>query len=454
MDEKRNEDIEKKEQSETTKPRRRTRKSTGRDSAQSKEQKAERKEEQELTSSDSDSKSAILEESVAYLKEIGLKKVSNKTFINEADLAAFLDEDFTNINKTRALGFIQILEREYPVKLDDLKNAYLTYAQQNKQEKRELVVQPKIEEKNSWKKYIVLGVPALLLLVAGWYFMTRDTSESGAFDPERQVTSPDINTDVVIEAEKNLTDYETQKVDFSQDEEIIDSPRVSPLHRTDAATKEGASMERTVDKNSESAIKNDDLDLDQMVKQMVQEYNLTLEDTNTTTTTTATTTVQTEENKTQIRPSESTVAVAATVPSPVSAVTEHAIEKKEKVAKKSTIRKSVVPKIDPVVVKERKKSPPKVIKSKLYIVPHRKSWVGIIYLDDYSKKDFLIRNLLRLNSTRPQLIVVGQKEFEIYNDGYSYRFRGKGPVRFIYKDGDIMEITNSEFKEYSKGITW
>ena len=434
MDEKKNEETEKKNQSEPAKPRRRTRKTAGAGSAQPKEQKADKKEEEATVSKEP----ANLEDSVAYLKEIGLKKVSNKTFINEADLAAFLEGDFTNINKTRALGFIQILEREYPVKLDELKKAYLSQYQQNKKEKTEVVVQSKVEEEIAWKKYIVWGVPVLLLVLGGWYFATRDNSALSTLESEQNVVSTDINTDVVIEAEKNLTQYENNKVDFSQEEEIIDSPRVSPFRRGETPAKAVSDKPAVTDSNNTvenaGAAKNDDLDLDQMVKQMVQEYNLTLEDTNNT---------KTEET-------QNVAANSAAVTDPEKAPV--IVQKKKEIKAKKP--KAEVKKRKSVAKKEKKSISQKVINSKLYIVPHKKSWVGIIYLDDYSKKDFLIRKPLRLNSTRPQLIVVGQKEFEIFNDGYSYRFRGKGPVRFIYKDGDIMEITNREFRQYSKGTAW
>ena len=434
MDEKKNEETEKKNQSEPVKPRKRTRKTAGTGSAQPKEQKADKKEEESTASKEP----ANLEDSVAYLKEIGLKKVSNKTFINEADLAAFLEGDFTNINKTRALGFIQILEREYPVKLDELKKAYLSQYQQNKKEKTEVVVQSKVEEEIAWKKYIVWGVPVLLLVLGGWYFATRDNSALSTLESEQNVVSTDINTDVVIEAEKNLTQYENNKVDFSQEEEIIDSPRVSPFRRGETPAKAVSDKPAVTDSNNTvenvAAAKNDDLDLDQMVKQMVQEYNLTLEDTNNT---------KTEET-------QNVAANSAAVTDPEKAPV--IVQKKKEIKAKKP--KAEVKKRKSVAKKEKKSISQKVINSKLYIVPHKKSWVGIIYLDDYSKKDFLIRKPLRLNSTRPQLIVVGQKEFEIFNDGYSYRFRGKGPVRFIYKDGDIMEITNREFRKYSKGTAW
>ncbi len=434
MDEKKNEEKKSNNQSESAKPRRRARKATGAGNVQAKEQKDSRKEEVPVSK-----EPANLKDSVTYLKEVGLKKVSNKTFINEADLTAFLEGDFTNINKTRALGFIQILEREYPVKLDELKTAYLSQYQQNKKEKAEVVVQSKVEEETNWKKYIIRGVPALLLLFGGWYFATRDNNTLSTLESEQNIVSTDINTDVVTEAEKNLTLYENKKVDFTQEqeEEPINSPRVSPFRRGEAHD-ETVDTKKTVvadtnDSTDNTIVgKDDDLDLDLMVKQMVKEYNLTLEETN-------------SSNKQEMKNVTENSALS------VEKTPVETSKKKETKEKKS---KEIVNKKSPVVKKEKKSVSKKVINSKLYIVPHKKSWVGIIYLDDYSKKDFLIRKTLRLNSTRPQLIVVGQKEFEIFNDGYSYRFRGKGPVRFIYKDGDIMEITNREFRQYSKGTAW
>ena len=433
MDEKKNEETEKKNQAEPAKPRRKTRKTTA-GNTQSKEQKSDKNEEK--STSTKEKEHSNLDDSIAYLKEIGLKKVSNKTFINEIDLAAFLDGDFANINKTRAFGFIQILEREFPVKLDELKKAYLAQYQQNKKEKTEVVVQSKVDEDFVWKKYIVRSIPVLLLLFGVWYFATRDNSALSQLESEQNIVSTDINNNVVTEAEKNLTQYENKQVDFPEEAEIIDSPRVSPFRRGEIPAKTVAANSAVTENNNTgtntSAVTSDDLDLDLMVKQMVQEYNLTLEDNN-----------DTDLKKPQEEEEESTVAAVAKQ-APVKA-----IKKKETTTKKSKV---VEKKEKEVVEKGKKKSvSKKVINSKLYIVPRRKSWVGITYLDDYSKKDFLIRKPLRLNSTRPQLIVVGQKEFEIFNNGYSYRFRGKGPVRFIYKNGDIMEITYREFKKYSKG---
>ncbi len=380
-------------------------------------------------------------ESVLYLKRIGLKKVSNKTFINEADLAAFLEEDFTNINKTRALGFIQILEREYPVKLDELRKAYLAYYHENRsKEQKELFVQAKADQDEIWKKYVVWIIPILFLGGLVWYYLSGEKSGLSGLELENKVISTDINTDIVSEAEKNLTQYEQKAPESSPSEEeaqsVINSARAVPFKRgadnisrmnqTTNVTKQIATISVADSNHLKEA--SDDLDLDLMVQQMVKEYNLT---------------ISTDKNKT----ASQKVAEAAKT------------EEKLKPVKKNTAMTEAKKEQQKDRKKQKQKKTSKVKKEtgkygKLYIVPHKKSWVGVIYLDDYTKRDFLIRKTLKLNPNRPQLIVVGQKEFEIFSNGYSYRFRGKGPVRFIYKDGDIMEINNREFKAYSKGVTW
>ncbi len=424
---------------------RRTKKSTAAQSAEKKEAantenetKKEKNRTEEKESVSSEPKD--YRESVLYLKRIGLKKVSNKTFINEADLAAFLEEDFTNINKTRALGFIQILEREYPVKLDELRKAYLAYHQANQaKEQKELFVQPKVDEDEIWKKYAMWIVPILFLGGLVWYFLSGEKSGLSELESESKVVSTDINTDIVSEAEKNLTQYEQKVPEPAPREErqnVINSARAMPFRRgeivapatnqTTQAAQETSSPATPVKDLDQNNIKEpaDDLDLDLMVKQMVKEYNLTIPE---------------DENKTAKESTET-------------AKTENVLKQKKKPPVVARKQEQVQKKSDRVKATKPKKEMGKY--GKLYIVPHKKSWVGVIYLDDYTKRDFLIRRTLKLNPNRPQLIVVGQKEFEIFNNGYSYRFRGRGPVRFIYKDGDIMEINNREFRAYSKGVTW
>jgi len=74
---------------------------------------------------------------VEFLKNIGIKEVSNRTFIHEAELEKFLNSEFDGINKTKAMGFIQILEREYNIDLGDLKSRYILYLEEKQAEQSE-----------------------------------------------------------------------------------------------------------------------------------------------------------------------------------------------------------------------------------------------------------------------------------------------------------------------------
>ena len=417
----------------------------------SRQSSAPKKEEQ----AEEEKEPANLVESIAYLRAIGLKKVSNKTFINEADLEAFLSEEFGTINKTKALGFIQILEREYPVKLQDLRKSYLEYYQQHKpKEPKELFVHAKGEPDPILKKYLVWVIAALLALGAIWYLMGDRESDLSKLESEDKTIVHDLNNDIVQKAEAHMAILEKNDTETAVAETVAPvtekpkrvSERAVPFVKgasgnstvlQQAVTQKSGTQEEKAVSAQKPQNEDEDIDLDAMVKQMVQEYNITdvaVMDTEANTT---------EQKKKEVV-SEEVKPIAAKIVKPKA--DEKKAEKKRATVKQASKRDSV---------REQKAGQPKsIVNSKLYIVPKKKSWVGIIYLDDYTKKDFLIRKVLKLDPTRPQLIVVGHKNFEIYNNGYSYRFRGKGPVRFIYKNGDIMEINSREFRKYSKGVAW
>ena len=61
------------------------------------------------------------------LKAIGAQKIHEKTHIARIHVQAILHNSFEGITKIQFLGFISILEREYSVKLDELKARGLEY---------------------------------------------------------------------------------------------------------------------------------------------------------------------------------------------------------------------------------------------------------------------------------------------------------------------------------------
>jgi len=348
---------------------------------------------------------------IDYLIKQGYKKLSAKTFISDIDLEKFLNKDFTNINKTRALGFIQILEREYDVDLSELRSDYLDYEITHRPKKPEtLFTESPVRVEKEWKKYLpyIAGVLAVLGLV---YYLFRPTIESTQ-TPEPLEKELEKNRSVINEAVQNIVKLEVNENSNQQDKNVS----VAPLETVD-----------------------DDLDLDKVVLEMMQErnisaseYNITMDGNDSVDTVKKLETKQAE--KVESKP-----------------VSKIAKVKKEPISKIVKVKNNPVREAQKVKIEPKKK---KATKGEFYIQPSQRAWVGIIYLDNFRKKDFLIRKKLQLVSDRDQLIVVGHNKFKIYNKAYSVKFRSKGPVRFIYRDGELMEISKKEFKRTSAGVAW
>lgn len=108
------------------------------------------------------------------LKELidieGLESVSEKTNISIYNLNSLADRDFKKLNRVKALGFSQILSREYNIDTSDLESDIRAYFEDNSSvdnNNEPILVSPdKLKPKKSFSKWIVL-----LFLIGGlWYF--------------------------------------------------------------------------------------------------------------------------------------------------------------------------------------------------------------------------------------------------------------------------------------------
>jgi len=107
------------------------------------------------------------------LEENSLKEISRKTNISEANIEALLAEKFDCVVKTKALGFISIIEREYEADLTLLREEALTYYETHQSAQESIIVVPPESE---YKKGISRGfllLVVLLLLYVSWYFLIQ-----------------------------------------------------------------------------------------------------------------------------------------------------------------------------------------------------------------------------------------------------------------------------------------
>lgn len=88
----------------------------------------------------------------------------------------------------------------------------------------------------------------------------------------------------------------------------------------------------------------------------------------------------------------------------------------------------------------------------LAIVPNKRIWVGIIYLDNHKRKVYSTSEPIELNTSRDQLIIAGHTRFHIIEDGEEQNISG---VRyFLYREGKLMPLSKEELKRYNKGRVW
>ncbi len=330
------------------------------------------------------------QDGVSQLKEIGLKEVSNKTFITEANLTALFDKEFSKINKTKALGFIQILEREFGVDLEALKEEYRQFDNSiKKSSKNEIpTVEKEPFELEKIKKMLIYLILAAAVVFALYALSSRSSDDTSIVPVDLNVVKNDVVTN---QAEESLL---------------------------------------AIDENYEKETnQSDEIDLNKVVKEMFHETDQNQSD------------ILNDTNDTN----ESNSSLAVTEENITAALAPAVEENISLPQTKKELKNIVKPK--PEMAKNKNKRG-------LYIVPVKKAWVGVIFLDTMKKKDFLIRKTLMLDESKDQIILVGHRNFKIFNKRLEQGFKSKKMVRFLYKDGDLREISKKEYVKLRGTTKW
>lgn len=129
------------------------------------------------------------------LKEIGAQKIHEQTHIPKEYTYAIVDRNFQNMNKIQFLGFMSILEREYSIKLDDLKNEAIDYFEENT---KTFTISKKVflpaKKRKSFSKYYILLAVFILIFVA----------LSNSSTVEKSIDAPKIDIDKIAQASLDM----------------------------------------------------------------------------------------------------------------------------------------------------------------------------------------------------------------------------------------------------------
>ncbi|GEM_PF-3275553 len=116
------------------------------------------------------------------------------------------------------------------------------------------------------------------------------------------------------------------------------------------------------------------------------------------------------------------------------------------------------PKVEQSVVKEEPKIETQKVTSatlpKIKITPDAQIWVGVIYLDDFSKKDYLSTKTFELDNSRDQLILTGHGRLTINVGDTEQVHKDENRLRFLYQNGEFKMINKEIFREMNNGKNW
>ncbi len=174
------------------------------------------------------------------LEENSVKAISQKTKILESNLESLLAGKYDALQKTKTLGFIAIIEREYNADLSAMREEALEYYSLNRESNTYSTRRYLDEEKKGKSKlliFIVLG----LLVYASWYFLTQfdkknlsglipfiDEETIENFINSKEVETTDTAAELSI-VKVTVDDKEVLTVAKKVKEEEIDSQNVSAL---------------------------------------------------------------------------------------------------------------------------------------------------------------------------------------------------------------------------------
>ncbi len=293
------------------------------------------------------------------LKKIGIEKIAEDTHILPSDIEAIIKKEFSKLNRTKALGFIKILEREYKLDLSDWRREYQDFITSNQQEDYShifVTVQEDNEEEKENKLFLIIGIVALIIIAYGTYYFFNSVLGESTVTEKKTETKIEEKKDSYETKSSYTKPKESEKTPSNTEPKALVSPDVNETNATES---------------NESGENNE---------------------------TAASLTDDKEKNATEER--------NATVP------------------------------------------------SDFIIEPRAKVWAGIIFLDDYSKKQFLTDQNISLDPSKNFLIITGHGKINIYIGEEKRSFDEGRKLYLLYKDGSLERIDSETFKTINRGKPW
>ena len=101
-----------------------------------------------------------------------------------------------------------------------------------------------------------------------------------------------------------------------------------------------------------------------------------------------------------------------------------------------------------IVVKKVQKNQPLIIHTRARL------WVGYINKTDNIKKQTVIKNKLILDSSKTWLLSLGHGHLSLEVNAKKKRYNQSKNMFFIYKNGELKQLSKKEFRKLNRGRLW
>jgi hypothetical protein len=147
------------------------------------------------------------------LKAIGAQRIHEETHIPRLHVQAILNKTYDDMSKIQFFGFISILEREYFLDLEELKEDSLLYFNEvysNDDDLNNVFVANKQKDIKSFS-YIIIGFLVFITIV---YFSLFSSSQNNE-------DIPDIDESLIVSAQENMQSMKNNELSDEKEQEVL-----------------------------------------------------------------------------------------------------------------------------------------------------------------------------------------------------------------------------------------
>jgi hypothetical protein len=191
-----------------------------------------------------------MSEAVEQLKAIGVEKIHQQTHIPLSFLQAMINHEFEKLSKVQFLGFVAILEREYKLDLDELREAGVAYFAEHEVVKsvdeNNLFVPPK-QVRDFAPIYLALAGVVFVLGVVFTFQFSSDSQETQEISMLNEIKLPkeivennaslqeEDNSSIELKPQTQVVPKEAQKTVTSEPTKVQQSkPQTQEQHKVES----------------------------------------------------------------------------------------------------------------------------------------------------------------------------------------------------------------------------